>query len=195
MPDSHSALLGGSRRVGFFLVICLRTSNTTIGTGRQFWVGISLQSLGSFPYAPFPVGQACQRYLDGKGTNVLFLQGSLNPPRWRGGLSERSGLHVEGVVVGHDLATAILGLVNAGYFGGYWWRRNGSRGRRVAAAALALVSAAAVVEALCSEWLFWSQQGLGTLGQVSPGAWAVVRLPLLLATAFISLLIVRRLRA
>jgi hypothetical protein len=98
-----------------------------------------------------------------------------------------------GLVVAQDLATAACGLLNAGYFVGYWWRRNGSRGRRVGAAALALVSVAAVVEALFSQELFWSQQGAVSLSQLSPGVWALVRLPLFVATVFISIIILRRL--
>lgn len=95
-----------------------------------------------------------------------------------------------GLVVAQDLATAGCGLLNAAYFAGYWWRRNGSRGRRVGALALVLVSAAAVIEAVFSQGLFWWQRGV-LPGQLSPEAWAVARLPLLLATLFISILILR----
>ena len=108
-------------------------------------------------------------------------------------MKEWSRLNLAGLVVAQDLATAVCGLLNAGYFVDYWWRRNGSRGRRVGAGAMALVSAAAVVEALFSQGLFWSQQGV--LGEVSPAMWALVRLPLLAATVFISILILRRLRS
>ncbi len=100
-----------------------------------------------------------------------------------------------GPVVAQDLATVACGLLNAGYFAGYWWRKDGPRARRIGAAALALVSAAAVVEALFSQGLFWAQQGVGPLGQLSPGVWTLVRLPPFVATVFISILILRRLRS
>ncbi len=97
-----------------------------------------------------------------------------------------------GLVVAQDLATASCGLLNAGYFLGYWWRRGTPQARRLGALALVLVSLAAVVEALFSEGLFWSERGVALAGGLSPEAWALVRLPLLLATVFISVLIVRR---
>ena len=99
-----------------------------------------------------------------------------------------------GLVVAQDLATAGCGLLNASYFAGYWWRRNGSRGRRVASLALVLVSLAAAVEGAFSQGLFWSQRG-ALPGELPAEAWAIARLPLLLATLFISLLILRRLRS
>ena len=98
-----------------------------------------------------------------------------------------------GLVVTQDIATATCGLLNAGYFAGYWWRRADRRSRRVGAAALAVVSVAAAVEALFSQLLFWSQREVISLGLLSPGAWALLRLPLLAATAFISIIILRRL--
>ena len=104
-------------------------------------------------------------------------------------------MDLAGLVVAQDLVTAACGLLNAGYFANYWWRRNGVRARRVGAAALALLSAAAVAEALFSQALLWSQEGRGALGQLSPGMWALLRLPLLAATVFISVLILRRLRS
>ena len=104
-------------------------------------------------------------------------------------------MKLAGLVVAQDLATAACGLLNAGYFVAYWWRQDESRGRRIGAAALALVSAAAVVEALFSQGLFWWQQGVVPLGQLSPGSWALVRLPLFAATVFISILVLRRLRS
>ncbi|MCH8850183.1 MAG: hypothetical protein IIC89_05090 [Chloroflexi bacterium] len=96
------------------------------------------------------------------------------------------------LVVALDLGTAICGLVNAGYFARYWWRRNGSRARRMGAAALTLVSAATVVEALFSQSLFWPDRGSSMDGQTSAALWALARLPLLLATLFISAIIARR---
>ena len=104
-------------------------------------------------------------------------------------------LDLGGLVVAQDLVTAVCGLLNGGYFADYWWRKNGVRARRVGAAALALVSAAAVAEALFSQALLWSQEGEGALGQLTPGTWALFRLPLLAATVFISVLILRRLRS
>jgi hypothetical protein len=108
-------------------------------------------------------------------------------------MKEWSGLNIAGLVVTQDVATAACGLLNAGYFARYWWQSNGLRGRRVGAAALALVGGAAVVEAFFSQWLFWVQQGTGPLDHLPPGGWAMVRLPLLAATAFISFLVLRRL--
>ncbi|OGO50019.1 MAG: hypothetical protein A2148_02910 [Chloroflexi bacterium RBG_16_68_14] len=102
-------------------------------------------------------------------------------------------MQLAGLVVAEDLATAACGLLNAGYFAAYWWRRNGSRGRRIGAAALALVGGAAVVEAIFSQALFWSQQEVGLAGQLSPGLWALARLPLFAATLSISVIILRRL--
>ena len=102
-------------------------------------------------------------------------------------------LDLSGLVVAQDVGTAGCGLLNAGYFAGYWWRRNGRRGRRLGAAALALVNMAAVVEAVFSQGLFWSQQGF--IGTLSPGEWALLRLPLFAATLLISLIILRRIRS
>ena len=95
------------------------------------------------------------------------------------------------LLVGEDLATGACGVVNAGYFAGYWWRRNGSRGRRIGALALVLVSVAVVVEAAFSQGLYWSAEG-ATLAAPSIGVWVLVRAPLLLATALITAIIARR---
>ncbi len=100
-------------------------------------------------------------------------------------------MNLGGLVVGADVGTAACGLVNAGYFAGYWWRRNGPRRRRVAAAVLVLLSAAAVVEAVFSQALYWSQEG-ASLGQVAPSLWALLRLPLFVATLAVSAVILRR---
>jgi hypothetical protein len=62
----------------------------------------------------------------------------------------------------------------------------------VGALALVLVSVAAVVEGVFSQGLFWSQRG-ALPGELSAEAWAFARLPLLVATFFVSLLILRRL--
>ncbi len=98
-----------------------------------------------------------------------------------------------GLVVAQDVATAACGLLNAGYFAWYWRLPGVSKRRRLAAVMLAMVSAAAVVEALFSQGLFWSQQGVLALPQLSPGVWALLRLPLFAATAGISMVILRRL--
>jgi hypothetical protein len=95
--------------------------------------------------------------------------------------------------VAQDVATAACGLLNAGYFVGYWRLPRGPRGRRFAAAVLAMVSAAAVTEALFSQGLFWSRHGAALLAELSPGMWALLRLPLLVATGSISVIILRRL--
>ena len=100
-----------------------------------------------------------------------------------------------GVVVGQDLATAGCGLFNAGYFAGYWWRGNGRRARRIGAAALTVAGAAAAVEALLSQTLFWWQGRALAVGIESPELWALARLPLFAATLFVSAIIVRRLTA
>ena len=91
------------------------------------------------------------------------------------------------LVVGADVATALSGAFNAGHFAGYA-RRGETRGRRLGAAAMTLVSAAALVEALFSQALFW---GAG----LPAGGWALLRAPLLAATLFISILVLRRLRS
>lgn len=96
---------------------------------------------------------------------------------------------IAGLVVGQDVTTAVLGALNAGYFGGYWWRSTGTRGRRIGAVALVSLSVATVVEAAFSQGLFWS----GRDGLLSNEAWALLRLPLFLATLLISAIIARRL--
>ena len=103
-------------------------------------------------------------------------------------------MDVGGAVVAQDLATAGCGVFNAGYFGAYWWHGNGGRARRAGAAALVLVALAATVEAALSEALFWSGGGLLSLASESPGLWLLARLPLFAATAFVSAIVVRRMR-
>jgi len=95
------------------------------------------------------------------------------------------------LVVAQDFGTVGCGLLNAGYFSDHWWNGNGSRSRRTGAAALVLVSGAAVVEAVFSQWLFWAEQGVVS-SELSPEGWALVRLPLFVATVLISIIIVRR---
>lgn len=104
-------------------------------------------------------------------------------------------MDMSGLVVAQDLSTAVCGILNAGYFARYWWRANGQRARRLGAAALVLVSVAAVSEAFFSQALFRAQRGLWPLDLLSPAVWVLVRLPLFAATAFISILILRRIRA
>ena len=104
-------------------------------------------------------------------------------------------MQLVGLVVAQDLATAACGLLNAGYFVGYCWRRDEARARRMGALALTLVSVAAVVGAMFSQGLFWSQQDVGSVSRLSPPLWAIVRLPLFAATAFISMLVLRRVRS
>jgi hypothetical protein len=97
-------------------------------------------------------------------------------------------MSMAGLVAAQDLITAVAGVWNAGYFAGYWWRRSGHRARRIGAAALTLVSAAAVAGALLSQLLLWS-------GDLPQGLWALLRAPALAATVFVSLIVVRRLLA
>jgi hypothetical protein len=100
---------------------------------------------------------------------------------------------VTGLIMAQDLATAVCGAFNAAYFGHHAWVRR-ARARRVAATAMALVSLAALVEAGFSQGLLWSQSGGPVEDLVSYEGWALLRLPLLAATAFVSLLVWRRLR-
>lgn len=88
------------------------------------------------------------------------------------------------LILAQDVATGVCGALNASYFLAYWWR-NGSRRRRVASVALVLLSGAAVAEAAFSQGLLWA-------GPASDGLWALARLPLFVATGFITVLIVRR---
>ena len=98
-----------------------------------------------------------------------------------------------GLILGQDVATAACGLLNAGYFAEYAWGGDSANGRRAGAVALTLVSIAAVIEAIFSQVLFWSQREVLSPDILSPGIWALVRVPLLLATVAISSIIIRRL--
>jgi hypothetical protein len=102
-------------------------------------------------------------------------------------------LDVSGFVVAQDTSTAGFGLLNAAYFAAYCSRAGESRSRRLGAAALVVASAAAAVEAVFSQALFWSERDV--IASLSTGEWALLRLPLFAATLFISLIIVRRLRS
>lgn len=95
---------------------------------------------------------------------------------------------ISGLVIAQDVTTAVFGAMNAGYFGAYLLQTTGRRSRRIGATALTLVSSASIVEAAFSQSLFWTERG----DLFSNGLWALVRLPLLAATLFISAIIVRR---
>ena len=97
-------------------------------------------------------------------------------------------MNLTGLVVAQDVATGACGLLNAGYFARYWLAAVVPK-RRIGAAALASLGAAAVAEALFSQALFWSRGGLF---EVSDGVWALARVPLLLATVCISAIVLRR---
>ncbi len=104
-------------------------------------------------------------------------------------------MNLGGLVVGEDLMTAISGSFNLAYFAGHASRDSLNRNRRVAAGTLALVAGAAVMEAAFSQALFWFQPQLISFGELSVGVWALVRLPLLVATLLVSILVLRRLRS
>ena len=113
-------------------------------------------------------------------------------------LSERASkvevcVSFDALILGQDVVTAACGLVNAGYFAEYAWRGDGAHGRRAGAVALTMVSIAAVIEAIFSQALFWSQREVLSPDVFAPGIWALVRVPLLLATVAISSIIIRRL--
>ena len=97
------------------------------------------------------------------------------------------------VIVAQDGVTATCALVNAGFFGAQVGDVMAPRARRLAAAALLLWSVATVAEAAFSQALLWERTGLWA-GALSPEAWAFARLPLLLATALITLIVLRRAR-
>jgi hypothetical protein len=102
-------------------------------------------------------------------------------------MQERDVVQIEGLIIGQDVATAGFGLANAGYFAGQAAIRTGRRARRIAAAVMVLVSLAALSEAGFSQAVLW-------LGEPPGAAWALARLPLLAATASLSVLIARKLR-
>lgn len=93
------------------------------------------------------------------------------------------------LALGEDLATALCGAFNAVYFLHFVWNRpeEGS-GRRVAAAALALVNLGALAESLAIFLLV-----LLSPPAPSPLTWVLIRALPFAGTAFISLLILRRL--
>jgi hypothetical protein len=104
-------------------------------------------------------------------------------------------MNIGGLVVGEDLMTAVSGSFNLAYFAEHAWNGSLGRDRRIAAVTLALVGGAAVIEAAFSQALFWFQPQLISFGELSVGVWALVRLPLLVATLLVSILVLRRLRS
>ena len=56
-------------------------------------------------------------------------------------------MQLTGFVVAQDVATGACGIVNAGYFGGYWLNAEG-RGRRMSAAVLGGLGVATLAEAI-----------------------------------------------
>ncbi len=101
-------------------------------------------------------------------------------------------MNVAPFILAEDAATAASGLFNAGYFARYWLRASERRARRTGAAALVLIGVAVTLEAAFSQGLLHLHDQLVALGDLSDGVWALARLPLLLATAFITVIVVRR---
>jgi hypothetical protein len=97
------------------------------------------------------------------------------------------------LALAQDVATAVSGLFNAGYFGRYWLRRPERRSRRVGAAALVVVGVATAFEAAFSQGAVRYHDQLLAFGGASDGLWALARLPLLLASGFITIIVIRRL--
>lgn len=94
------------------------------------------------------------------------------------------------LILGQDLATAVCGLFNAGYFVRLGGQPATAWSRRLGALALAGVSAATAADALFSQTLFWADAGL--IQEPSEGVWALVRLPSLVVTAAVSAIVLRR---
>ena len=101
-------------------------------------------------------------------------------------------MNTAGIVLVQDVATAISGAFNAGYFARYWLRSSERRARRTGAFALVLIGLAATSEAIFSQGMLHLHDQLVALGALSDGLWALARLPLLLATAFITAIVLRR---
>jgi hypothetical protein len=91
-------------------------------------------------------------------------------------------------VVALDTLAACAALCNAAYFAAYGRRSNGDRARRMGAAALALVGAAAFADAASSQALLWTGAA-----QVPAGLWALARALPCAAAVCISLIVARRL--
>jgi len=98
----------------------------------------------------------------------------------------------QALALGEDLATALCGAFNSAYFLHFLWSHLEERpSRRVAAAALALVNLGALAESIS----FFALVILLTPPTPSPLTWALIRALPFAGTAFISLLILRRLSA
>jgi hypothetical protein len=99
------------------------------------------------------------------------------------------------LVVAQDGATAVCAGFNSAYFSLLGLQGDGPRARRVAAAALAVLNAAIVVESLFAQALFWAHRSGASLDTLlSPGPWLAARFLLFLAAALITFLILRRAR-
>ena len=102
-------------------------------------------------------------------------------------------MNTAALVFAQDVATALSGLFNAGYFGRYWVRASNRRSKRAGAAALVLIGLATAFEAAFSQGIVRFHDQFVALGSASDGVWALARLPLLIATAFITAIVIRRL--
>jgi hypothetical protein len=91
------------------------------------------------------------------------------------------------MIVAQDLATAAGATLNGAYFARYGLSPGQGRARRLGAFALVLVSAGALLESAASQALLWARAA-----ELSTEAWALVRLPALVATLVISLIVLRR---
>jgi hypothetical protein len=101
-------------------------------------------------------------------------------------------VNTAGFVLVEDVATAVSGAFNAGYFARYWLRSAERRARRTGAFALLLIGLATMTEAVFSQGMLHLHDQLVALGGLSDGLWALARLPLLLATAFLTAIVLRR---
>ena len=101
-------------------------------------------------------------------------------------------MNVAGLVLVEDVATAVSGAFNAGYFARYWLGKSERRAKRTGALALVLIGVAATTEAAFSQGMLHLHDQLVALGDVSDAIWALARLPLLLATLFITTIVLRR---
>lgn len=113
----------------------------------------------------------------------------------------------DSLVLVEELLTIVCGGFNASYFLAYCLARTPAlespgydalparrQSRRLGSAALILLNAAIVVESLFSLALYWSHHWHGPIGLVlAPPVWLSVRALLLVATAFISALVLRQL--
>ena len=98
------------------------------------------------------------------------------------------------LVAAQDALTALCAAFNALYFVRYG-RRPAARPRRVGACALVLVNGSVAVQAVFFLALYLTHRWSGPVeGFFSPGVWMPARAPMLAATAFVSLLIVRQQR-